>query len=190
MFWDGLIVFVGICFVLLGWNKGIMREWTGFIALIITTLVTKLVYIDFSAWLVSRLWISPTAAVLIGYVVLWFFIDALVELLMALLIAGPKEHQPNLLDRLGGLGYGLIKTLIVVLLPIMAVNTPIKIPPAPPDRSGLALPNLTEDSSSSILLPKFTVLANNLSSKFGQYLISDQAPRFKVEFTSPTSSNN
>jgi uncharacterized membrane protein required for colicin V production len=189
MLWDGLILLAAAVLAVNGWNRGLLRSWRGPIAMVIATLVVQHYYIDFSTWIMSRLRISPESAVLLGYILLWFSLEAIIEIALAMLIRGGVAKQPLFFDRVGGVFYGLAKAAVIVVLPLMATSLDLKIPPPPADKSGLKMPD-EPATKGSYLVPGFTQVAAALMPLAGQYVVSDTAPSFTPVYKEPDKQQN
>src|SRR5262245_18209236 len=140
MLWDGLFLIAATILAFNGWKRGLIASWRGPIAMILATLAVQPFYVDFATWIVSRLRVSPETAVLMAYLMLWLSIESVHEIVLAMVIRGGVQTRPIFFDRVGGVAYGLFKALVIITLPLMAVSAELKIPPPPPDRSGLVLP--------------------------------------------------
>jgi uncharacterized membrane protein required for colicin V production len=184
MIWDGMILLVAIFLAINGWNRGLMRSWRGPIAMVIATIVVQHFYIDFSTWIMARLRISPETAVIFGYLLLWFSLEAVIEITLAMLIRGGVAKQPLFFDRVGGVFYGLAKAAIIIVLPLMATSVDLKIPPPPPDKSGLKLPDETA-AKGSYLVPGFTKVAEALMPLGGKWVVSENPPSWTPTYKDP-----
>jgi len=181
MFFDGLFGLAAIVLAVNGWHRGLLRSWRGPIAMVLATLIVQHFYIDFSTWIVSRLLISPEAGVMIGYLILWFSLESILEIVLAMVIKDGVKKRPTFFDRMGGAVYGLVKALIIILLPLMAISVDLKIPSPPPDKSGLQFSAL-ETSGQAILVPGFKKVAVSLVPLIGKYVVSQNAPSFTPVF--------
>lgn len=184
MLWDGLVLIVATVLAVNGWNRGLVASWRGPIAMIAATLAVQPFYVDFSTWIVTRLRVSPETAVVAGYLMLWFSIEAILEIVLAMLIRGGVQQRPIFFDRLGGVFYGLAKTAVIVVLPLVAISVELKIPPPPPDRSGLVLPGYT-GIENSYLVPGFRSVAEALVPLVGRFVASDKPPSFQPVYETP-----
>lgn len=186
MLFDGLILLVAVVLAVNGWKRGLIGSWRGPIAMLIATVIVQRLYIDFSAWVVSRLRVAPEQGVIIGYLMLWFSLEAVVEILFSMLIRGGVPRRPAILDRLGGAVYGLLKAVVIVVLPLMAASADLKIPPAPIDKSGLVLPGL-DAGQKALLVPGFASIAKSLLPIAGAYVVSEKPPSFTPVYDSQKS---
>jgi uncharacterized membrane protein required for colicin V production len=177
MLWDGLIVIMAVVLAVNGWNRGLIRSWRGPIAMILATVIVQRIYIDFSTWVMSRLRIDPDAAVIIGYLMLWFSVEVVLEIALSMLIRDGVQKRPVIVDRLGGVFYGLAKAAVIVILPLMAISVDLKIPPPPKDKSGLVLPD-SSTAKGSLLLPGFESVAEAAIPIAGNLVVSNNAPSF------------
>lgn len=184
MLWDGLFLFAATILAVNGWRRGIIGSWRGPIAMILATLAVQPFYIDFSTWIVSRLRVSPETAVLAGYMMLWFSVEAVLEIVLAMVIRGGVQTRPIFFDRAGGVVYGLFKAAVIILLPLMAISAPLKIPAPPPDRSGLVLPANT-GVENAYLVPGFKSVAAALLPLVGEFVVSTKEPSFKPVYEKP-----
>ncbi len=184
MLWDGLFLIAATILAVNGWNRGIIASWRGPIAMILATLAVQPFYVDFATWIVSRLRVSPETAVLAAYLMLWFSIDSILEIVLAMVIRGGVQTRPMFFDRAGGVIYGLFKATVIIILPLMAVSMPLKIPPPPPDRSGLALPSYS-GVENAYLVPGFKAVATALLPVVGQFAVSTKEPSFKPVYDKP-----
>lgn len=183
MLWDGLIVLVASVLAVNGWNRGLIASWRGPIAMIASTLIVQQVYIDFSTWLMSRLRINPEAAVVAGYLVLWFGVEVILEIALFMFIKQSFKRRPVFFDRAGGVAYGLAKACVIAVLPLMAVTAEPKIPPPPPDKSGLVFPQFMT-TEGSYLLPGLRGVALACQSVLGKYVVSSKPPSFTPAYES------
>lgn len=184
MFWDGICALLILILAFNGFKRGLTGSWVGLIAMAIATVIVQHYYIDFSAWVLSRIRTSPQTSVLIGYVIIWLVTEGVCELLLNNLIKRTSGGAPILIDQIAGLGYGLLKGSVIVVLPLMATSVPIKIPPPPPDRSGLILPFSAETETAYFLLPTYqNVALSLLGSPIAKYVISESPPSFKLDFS-------
>lgn len=192
MLWDGLFLIVATVLAVNGWKRGLIASWRGPIAMVLATLAVQPFYVDFATWIVSRLRTSPETAVLMAYLMLWFSIESVLEIVLAMAIRGGVQTRPIFFDRAGGVIYGLFKSAVIITLPLMAVSAELKVPPPPPDLSGLVLPS-SSSIENSILVPGFKAVAQALLPLAGQFVVSDKEPSFKpvyprpVETEAPTS---
>lgn len=184
MLWDALIITVATVLAVNGWHRGLIASWRGPIAIVLATLAVKPLYVDFSTWLVSRTHVSPETAVLAGYLILWFSIEAVLEIGLEMLIRIRAQMQPRFLDRLAGALYGVVKAVTIAILPLMAVSVDLKIPAPPPGSSMLMLPGFATGES-SYLLPGLKALAVALLEPGGCFVVSTQEPSFKPVFEKP-----
>src|SRR5262249_45399966 len=106
MLWDGLFVVMAVVLAINGYNRGLFASWRGPIAMIVTTFIVQQVYVDFAAWVTSRLRISPENAVIVGYLMLWFSIESLLEIVLNALIKGGPQRRPGTFNRILGIFYG------------------------------------------------------------------------------------
>lgn len=181
MLFDGLLLVIAIVLAVNGWHRGLVRSWRGPIAMIVATIIVQQIYVDFATWIVSRLKVTPEAAVIIAYLVAWFSIEAVLEILLVMLVKDVIKTRPVFFDRLGGVFYGLFKAVVIVILPLMAISVPLKVPTAPADKSGLKIPGM-DVSQQAIFMPGFKKIAEALIGSLGTYVISDKAPSFTPVF--------
>jgi len=182
MLWDGLFLLVATVLAVNGWGRGLIASWRGPIAMILATLAVQPFYVDFATWIVSRLRVSPETAVLMAYLMLWFSIESVLEIVLAMLIRGGVQTRPLFFDRAGGVVYGLCKATIIITLPLMAESAELKVPPPPPDRSGLVLPAYS-GIENSYLVPGFQAVAKALLPLAGQFVVSTKEPSFQPVYT-------
>jgi hypothetical protein len=181
MLWDGLIVALIITLAIAGWNVGIVNSWRGPIALLIATIATQMFYVDFCTWIVQQLRVPPAQAIGIGYLLLWGAIDITLELLMAMLLPFGSKNKPTFFFRAAGAGFGLFRAFVVILLPMIALQGPIKIPTAPPDKAALVNP-MDSGIDKSGLIPVFTNIAKGLYPATKGLVVSEKEPSFKPNF--------
>ncbi|MBI4534140.1 MAG: CvpA family protein [Candidatus Melainabacteria bacterium] len=184
MLWDGLIVLVASVLAINGWNRGLVASWRGPVAIIAATLIVQQFYIDFSTWLVSRIRINPEAAVVAGYLLLWFCADIILEIILYMFIKQGSKARPVFLDRLGGVAYGLVKACIIALLPLMVSSVELKIPPPPADKSGLVFPQ-SMATEGSYLLPGLRGVAMACLPHLQKYVVSSKPPSFTPVYELP-----
>ncbi len=184
MLWDSVILVLAVVLAVNGWNRGLLRSWRGPIAIVLATLITQHFYIDFSTWIMSRLRINPENSVIVGYLMLWFSLEAVLEIVLSMLLKSLGSRRPVFFDRLAGVAYGLAKSVVIVVLPLMAVSVPLKIPEPPADKSGLAVPDFAENASGSYLVPGFSNVAQAMVPLLGNYVVSYAAPSFTPTYSS------
>ena len=188
MLWDGVFVIMCVVLAINGYKRGLVASWRGPIAMVLATFIVQFIYIDFSAWVTMRLRITPESAVIVGYLMLWFSIEAILEiLLMALIKVGPRT-RPGTFNRIFGIFYGLAKALIITVLPLMAAQVEINIPEPPPDKSGLVVPEFA-GLQGAYLMPGFKSVARALLPTVGQFVVSSKTPSFKPDYSSPELKN-
>ncbi len=146
MVFDNIIIFLAVILAISGWNRGLLRSWRGPLAIVITVLLVQHIYINFAAWLTLHLYIAPVVAVFVSYLMLWLSLEAFMELILAVVLRDQFVHRQIFFDRLGGVCYGLIEAIIILVLPVMATAVKIDIPP-PPDGNALklVLPDIKND---------------------------------------------
>jgi len=182
MLWDGLIFVLIVTLAVAGWNVGIINSWRGPIALLVATLITQQFYIDFSTWIVQQLRMPPDQSVALGYTLMWCAIAIIVEILLSVLLPVASKNKPVFFERAGGAVFGLIRGVIIVLLPMVAMQGPMnKIPAAPPDKSALINP-LESGIEKSALLPFFMNMAKGFYPSLKPIVVSEKAPSFKPNF--------
>lgn len=185
MIWDGLIVILILTLAVAGWNVGIVNSWRGPIAIVIATVVTQMFYVDFSTWIVQQLRVSPEQAIGIGYVLLWSLVAIVAELLMNVILPFGTKNRPMFFNRLAGAAFGIARGILIVLLPMIALLGPIKVPTAPADKS--ALVNVMETGiNKSPTVAFFNGVAKSLYPNFGPAVVSTKAPSFKPNFAGTT----
>ena len=150
--------------------------------MVLAALCVQHFYIDFATWITSHLHTSPTDSVACGYIMLFFCLEALFELLLNLINRQGREKPPVTIDQVGGALYGLLKASIIVILPIMALSVEIKIPSPPKDQKGLVLP-FEDGTKQSFLIPLYGNVAHALIPIIGNYVVSYEPPSFKPDFT-------
>lgn len=182
MIWDGLIVVLIVTLAVTGWNVGIVNSWRGPVALLIATIATQMFYVDFCTWIVQQLRVPPAQAIGIGYLLLWGGIDIVLELLMAVLIPFGTKNKPTFFFRAAGAGFGLFRALVVILLPLIALQGPIKIPAPPADKAALINP-MESGIDKSGLIPVFTNIAKGLYPAASGLVVSTKEPSFKPNFS-------
>jgi hypothetical protein len=184
MLWDGVFLVMATILAINGYKRGLLASWRGPIAIVLTTLAVQYIYIDFAAWVAARLRVGPQQAVVVGYLLLWFAIEALLEILLEALLKGGMPKRPGTFNRIAGVGYGLCKAVLIAILPLMAAGVDIKIPEPPPDRSGLVVPQLAAVEG-SYLMPGFTAVAHAALPIAGTFVVSTKAPSFKPDYSTP-----
>jgi hypothetical protein len=186
MLWDGLILVMTVVLAVNGYKRGLFASWRGPIAMILATFAVQQFYIDFAAWVAARLRIAPEPAVMVGYLMLWFTIEIVLELVLGLLLKGGPQRRPGAFNRILGLTYGLCKALVIALLPLMAVSVELKIPQPPPDKSGLVVPQFAA-LEGSYLIPNLKNVAAAMVPLCGPLVVSTKAPSFKPDYSTPAS---
>lgn len=184
MLWDGLFLVVAVVLAVNGWNRGVVASWRGPVAMVAATILVQHFYVDFAAWVTMRLRVSPETAVILGYLMLWFSAEAVLEIVAAMVLRfGPKQ-RPVFFNRVLGGFYGLAKATVIAVFPLMAASVDNQIPPPPADKSGLVLPQFA-GSEGSYLLPGFRKLGTSLLPSIGPYVVSTKPPAFKPNYDSP-----
>jgi len=186
MVWDGLTVLIILSLAIAGWNVGIVNSWRGPFAVIIATLATQQFYVDFATWILQQLRVTPEQAIAIGYLLLWIGLEIIFELLLNVILPFNKKNRPLVYERLLGAGLGILKGLVIILFPLIALMGPIKIPSAPADKSALINP-MDSGIDKALLLPMYTNMARGLVPIFGGMVVSGKEPSFKPNFATPTS---
>jgi uncharacterized membrane protein required for colicin V production len=181
MLWDGLILLVILTLGIAGWTVGIINSWRGPFAMVVATLVTQQFYVDFATFLLQQLRMSPQYSIVLAYVLLWGASEMATEVLMMLLLQFNRKVKPLFFERLFGLAFGLIKGCIVVILPAVALQAPIKVPTAPPDKSALINP-VDSGADRSMLLPYLDGIGKGLYPTLGNLVASTKEPSFKPDF--------
>jgi uncharacterized membrane protein required for colicin V production len=182
MLWDGLIVVLIITLAVAGWNVGIINSWRGPVALLIATIATQQFYVDFCTWIVQQLRVQPNEAIPLGYFLLWLAIDIVCELLMAVLIPFGTKNRPSFFERGAGAGFGLVRALVMILLPMIAMHGTYKIPAPPPDKAPLINP-MQSGIDKSALLPVFVNFARGIYPAAKPLVVSTKEPSFKPNFS-------
>lgn len=182
MVWDGLIAMLFILLMVAGWNVGIINSWRGPIAVVIATVATQQFYVDFATWIVQQLRVSPSYGIVIGYVLMWGAIEIACELILGVILPFNKKTRPMIAGRAFGLLLGAIKGCLVVLLPAIALQGPIKVPQPPSDKSNFTNP-IESGTDQSNALPVLDGLAKGLAPAWGGFVISQKDPSFKPDFT-------
>ncbi len=185
MVWDGLILLLFLSLAVAGWNVGIVNSWRGPLAVVIATVATQQFYVDFATWILQQLRISPEQAIGIGYVLLWGAIEISCELILSVVLPFNRKERPMLAERVGGVLLGLLKAFVVVILPLMVLAGPIKIPKAPPDKSALINP-MDSGIDKSALLEMLSHVGRGFEQAFGGVVVSDKEPSFKPNFAGTT----
>lgn len=182
MLWDGLIVVLIVILALAGWNVGIINSWRGPVAILIATIATQQFYVDFSTWIVQQLRVPPEQGIAMGYVLLWLAIEITVELLMSVLLPWGSKKKPLFFERALGAGFGIFRALVIILLPMIALQGPIKVPAPPPDKAPLVNP-MQSGIDKSGLVGVFNNIAKGLYPAARPLVVSDKAPSFKPNFS-------
>lgn len=182
MFWDGLTAVLAIGLFIAGWKRGFLASLPSPIAIIVATLVTQHIYVDFAQWLSQQLRLDPHPAVGAGYVMCWLTIDTAVELIIGMFLKGRfAEHTPIVLNQFAGGIWGIVKAVIIIVLPLMALSVEIKIPVPPKDVSGLVAPEIPAESDSTVM-PVLRKAAEALLPTIGNYVVSTNAPSFEPKY--------
>jgi uncharacterized membrane protein required for colicin V production len=185
MLWDGLIVVLIVTLALAGWNVGIINSWRGPVAMLIATIATQQFYVDFCTWIVQQLRVPPEQAIGIGYVLLWLAIEIVIELLMSVLLPFGSKNKPVFFERAAGATLGVIRALVIILLPMIALHGPIKVPSPPPDKSALVNP-MQSGIDKSGLLAFFYNMGKGLYPAARPIVVSEKEPSFKPNFSGST----
>jgi uncharacterized membrane protein required for colicin V production len=181
MFWDGVIGLMALILGINGARRGLLRCWPGIIAMVIAAICLQRFYINLAAFVTSHLHTSPRDSVAIAYVLGFFSVEALLELLLQLLIRKGEAGAPVLLDQLGGAAYGLLKASIFVILPTMVLSVDINVPAPPKDATGMIVP-FEDGTKDSFLLPLYGRVAQALMPTIGSYVTSTDPPSFQPDF--------
>lgn len=184
MLWDVLIGISAIGLGLAGWNVGLINSWRGPIAMLLATIVTQMFYIDFSTWIVQQLSLKPVYATLFGYLMLWLLVEIIAEIVMNLFLTYNRKERPRVYDRIGGVLFALLKCFCICLFPLIAMNTPNKVPEAPPSKDLLINP-LSLQIEDSALIKIFGELGKGPFSFFAPVVVSKSSPSFKPNFDKP-----
>lgn len=184
MLWDGLFLAMAVILAINGYRRGVVASWRGPLAMVAATLIVRQFYVDFAAWVTARLRVSPDAAVVIGYLMLWFSIEALLEIVLASVLPGGQSKRPGAFNRIFGAGYGLAKAVVIAILPLMAASAEIKIPPPPPDKSGLVIPDFV-GITGSMFIPGMRTVAGSLLPLAGPLIVSTKEPSYKPDYETP-----
>lgn len=185
MLWDGLMVALVLTLAVAGWNVGIVNSWRGPFAIVLATVVTQIFYVDFATWIVQQLRMPPDQAIATGYVLMWCGTEIVCELLLSVIVPFNKKTRPMLLERISGALLGAAKGLVIILLPFLALQAPIKVPHPPADKSALVNP-LDLGIEKSSLIPVFTGIAKNAMPAIGSFVVSTKEPSFKPSFSGTT----
>ncbi len=181
MIWDCLIGWVVVLFTLLGWSAGILRSWTVPISMLVATFLAQHIYVDLAALLVETLHLESTFAVFTGYYFCWLFIVQYCELLLSNIQRpqSAQSAQPAVLSKLGGGILGFTKGLAAFVLAAMVAFAHRL--PEPPE---IAWQNqwILSAAKDSLILPRLHLIAAKLDEPLGKYVLSDSAPRFKMNF--------
>ena len=184
MILDCLILAMAVFLAVNGWNRGRLASWRGLIAMILATIAVRPYYIEFSTWIMSRLGVSPEVAVVIGYLVMWFSLEAVLEIVLTMVIRTGFQARPKLADRFGGIFYGVLKALTMVILPLMAISVDIKIPKPPANiQPILSVPDAL--SGGVYLVPGMQGVAKALVPIVGNLVVSTDAPNYKPVYNQP-----
>jgi hypothetical protein len=184
MIWDGLIILLAITLAIAGWNVGIINSWRGPIAIIIATLATQQLYVDFSTWVVQQLRVQPDMAVAIGYVLLWGAFEITLEILLSVLVPLGSKKRPMMFERIAGAFMGLVKAAIVVLLPVMCLQVVDQngIPKPPPQKNQMT--NLIDSGADkSTFIKIFGGIAHGMLPTLGPVVVSKKTPSFQPNFS-------
>lgn len=182
MIWDAAIVFFIGAFVAAGWQLGMVRCWTVPISIVVATIATQTIYVDFSTWLVQQLKIEPAYAVLCGYLLLWLNIEAICEVLLGYLSRQIVYRQLITPEKWAGAAIGFAKGLTILVFASMASTMVLEIP-EPPSYDPRAV-WLADSLRSSRLLNLSHNSACNFKRAVGKYVISNKPPSFQPDFRS------
>ncbi len=185
MVFDGFIFLVAIAMAVAGWNVGIINSWRGPLAVIAATVVTQMFYVDFATWIVQQLRVEPAMAVGLGYVLLWVLIEIVVEILLNVLVPLGTKKRPQLFERIFGAALGLVKTLVICILPLMALNVEITVPKAPPEKSPMIIP-MPSGIDQASFFKMLTPVARGLIPGLGSFVVSTKPPSFQPNFKNTT----
>jgi uncharacterized membrane protein required for colicin V production len=188
MLWDGLIVLIVFTLGIAGWTVGIINSWRGPFAMLVATLVTQHFYVDFGAFLLQQLRMSPQYSLVLSYILLWGAVEMGTEVLMMIVLQFNRKVKPMFFERLFGLVFGLLKGFVVVLLPAIALQAPVKLPSAPADKSALINP-VDSGVDRSMLIPYLDGIGKGLYPTLGNLVASTKEPSFKPDFHGDENAN-
>jgi len=181
MVWDGLIIVLIVTLAIAGWSVGIVNSWRGPLAVIIATLVTQQLYIDFATWIVQQLRCSPEMGIGIGYILMWGAIEIIAEILLNLILPFGKKTRPLMYERALGAVLGIFKALLVVILPLMCLQVQNQIPKPPEEKAQLTI-LIDSGADKSALIKAFSGVAKGWVPMIGGLVVSTKPPSFKPTF--------
>lgn len=189
MLWDGLIILLVLALSTAGWNVGIINSWRGPVAIIIATIATQLLYVDFAQWIVQQLQLTPEQAVGLGYILLWCALEIIAELALSVAVPLGTKNKPQFFERAAGAVLGLAKAIIIVILPMIALQAPIKVEAAPASGSKLFNP-MELGLENAVGVKFFAGVAKAMYPTVGPLVASTKAPSFKPSFREKEASDN
>ncbi|MBY0357706.1 MAG: CvpA family protein [Candidatus Obscuribacterales bacterium] len=185
MLWDLIILATAIGLGVSGWNTGLINSWRGPLAIVLATIITQHLYVDAATWFVQQLLLSPQNAAFFGYLIVWIVSEICLELVLQLFLNWHRRARPNIIDRFGGFILGISKCAIIVVLPLIAMSAPAKIPapPAGSSEDSMSAPfKLAFEESSMIKMA--STIGSNLKPTVESFVLSDKEPSFKPTFKS------
>lgn len=185
MVWDFAIVYLGISLAIAGWNLGLRNSWPAPIAMVLSTAITQLLYVNFSTWIVDQARLPTDLSFFIGYLSVWLVTEAALELGLVLLLPLRRQFLIGRANRIAGSLFGFAKAYTVVLF-ATAASVSAMWCPLPPDIPAAAV-WLADSSRDSVLMHASRQTASKMPSAVAQRIISQDAPSYKITFETPDS---
>jgi uncharacterized membrane protein required for colicin V production len=178
MLWDALIALTIITLGIAGWNVGLINSWRGPFGIVAATIAARMFYVDFATFIVQQLKLPPQMAIALAFVLIWCVIDSIVEVLMLVILQFNRKTKPMFFERLFGAAFGLFRGFLIVLLPAVALQGPIKVPASAPDKSQLINP-MDAGLETSVLLPVLNKTGAAFYPLLGPLVSNSNPPSFK-----------
>jgi hypothetical protein len=180
MIWDFGIVYLGVSLAIAGWHLGLMNSWPAPIAMILSTGITQLLYVNVGAFLLDGTRLPADVSFFIAYVILWIIMEAAFEYALLILIPVKKRFFMSKASRVVGACIGVTKAVIVLVFATAAGVSSTNMPAPPP---GLEIVNWVVDTQrDSILLRGTTRVAAHMPMQLAQRVVSEQSPLFHPTF--------
>jgi hypothetical protein len=181
MIWDCVIVYFAITLALAGWNVGLVNSWRTPIAMVLSTVVARYVYINVSALLIDGTHLPAAAGVFIGYIMVWLVLEFAFAFVLQVFFPAPRCFRGGRLDRLGGAILGGCKAAAVLCFAMLASIAVMEFP-APPDYPLIAL-WISESGDESNAVRTLQQMACGLPPAVVKAVVSQRPPDVQVTYT-------
>lgn len=180
MVWDCLIGWVVVVLSMVGWSIGLVRSWTVPLSMLIATFIAQHIYVDLATFLVETLHLEPSFAIFVGYFFTWLALTQYCDIILSRIVKTDERKTPALALKIGGGLLGFSKGIAAFILSAMVAYSNNHVP-EPPD---VVWANrwIVKAAQDSFFLPRIHLVASRLDAPLGKFVLSDAAPRFKVNF--------